>query len=327
MNFLKNLKKPYKVLAPMVGNSELAWRILARRYGADICYTEMVNCDTFIRSKINPLSNRWYTTNKIDRPLIIQICGNDVNKMLKVSLILQEYCDAIDINLGCPQEIARKGNYGSFLMDDLLKVKEIVTVLSNNLKVPVTCKIRIFESIEKSVEYAKMIEQAGCKMLTVHGRTRDQRGLNTGLASWDHIRAIKASLNIPVISNGNIINNSDIDNCVEYTKCDGVMVAETHLYNPLIFIKRHSKTNISIYKEYLNIFLENYNEYDIHTIKSHTFKLLKKFLKQYPEFSEHINLCKTLKDYINLCDVLETFIKDKNVESVYLGMDPYIRKI
>ncbi|WUR03005.1 tRNA-dihydrouridine synthase [Vairimorpha necatrix] len=326
MNFLENFVKPYKILAPMVGNSELSWRKLSRRYGADFCFTEMINCDTFLRSNQNPLSNKFYTTNQEDRPLIIQICGNDISKMLKVSLLVQDFCDAIDINLGCPQEIARRGHYGSFLQDDWELVEKIIKELSTHLKVPVTCKIRIFESIEKSVEYAKMIEKAGCKMLTVHGRQRHQRGVNTGLASWAHIKAIKEALNIPVISNGNIIYNSDIQRCVEYTKCDGVMVAETHLYNPLIFTNIKDKTSVEIYREYLEIYREEYNEYDLGNIKSHTYKILQVFLKEYKEFREEINLCKKLEDYEKISEKIEKFIKEKQVDEKYLRMEPNIRQ-
>lgn len=324
MKFLEKLTKPYKILAPMVGNSELAWRSLARKYGSDICFTEMINCESFLRTKKNPISNHWYTTNQSDRPLIIQICGNDVSKMLETSLIVQEYCDAIDINFGCPQEIARRGNYGSFLQDDWEKITEIVNVLSTNLNVPVTCKIRIFESVEKSVEYAKMIEKAGCKMLTVHGRTREQRGVNTGLASWLHIKEIKSALGIPVISNGNVIYTSDIQACLDFTQCDGIMVAETHLYNPLIF-SDFKKTSVEVYREYLDIFEELYNEYDVSSIKSHSFKLLHIFLKHYPVYREKFNICKKLEDFKNVCSDIEKFIKENDIEEECLEMRPYIR--
>ncbi|KAK6090482.1 hypothetical protein P3W45_000579 [Vairimorpha bombi] len=324
MKFLEKLTKPYKILAPMVGNSELAWRSLARRYGADICCTEMINCESFLRTKKNPISNQWYTTNSSDRPLIIQICGNDVSKMLETSLIVQKYCDAIDINFGCPQEIARRGNYGSFLQDDWIKITEIVSVLSSKLSVPVTCKIRIFESIEKSIEYARMIENAGCKMLTVHGRTREQRGVNTGLASWKHIREIKSALSIPVISNGNIIYTSDIQECLDFTRCDGVMVAETHLYNPLIF-SDIKKTSVEVYREYLDIFEELYNDYDVSSIKSHSFKLLHTFLRSHTTYREKLNICKKLEDFKDICVNIEKLIRMGEIDDECLEMHPYIR--
>lgn len=93
------------------------------------------------------------------------------------------------------------------------------------LDVPVTCKIRIFPSVEKTVRYARMLQEAGCQMLTVHGRLREQRGQATGLADWDQIRAVVEALDIPVIANGNILFHDDIQRCLDYTKACGVMTA------------------------------------------------------------------------------------------------------
>ncbi|EQB60773.1 trna-dihydrouridine synthase 1-like protein [Vairimorpha apis BRL 01] len=235
----------------MVGNSELAYRMLARKYGADFCFTEMVNCEIFLKTKQNPISNMWYTTNELDRPLIIQICGHDELKMLQTSLILQNYCDAIDINLGCPQEIARKGYY----------------------------------------------EKAGAKMITVHGRTREQRGINTGFASWEHIKQIKLNVNIPVIANGGIIYSRHIDECIDYTNCDGIMVAETHLYNPLIF-STIKKSSLEIYEEFLVLHGKYKNKYDLKNIKSHSYKMLQVILKNKPELREELNKCKDLESFL-----------------------------
>lgn len=321
MKFLEKFKRPFKILAPMVGNSELAYRILARKYGADLCFTEMVNCEIFLRSKQIPVSNLWFTTNELDRPLIIQICGHDESKMLRTALILQDYCDAIDINLGCPQEIARRGNYGSFLQDDWDTIKKIICTLSNNLNVPVTCKIRIFESIKRSVEYAKMIEDAGAQMITVHGRTREQRGVNTGFASWEHIRQIKLNLNIPVIANGGIIYERNINECISYTNCDGVMVAETHLYNPLIF-SSVKKSSLEIYKEFLDLHKKFSNKYDLKNIKSHSFKMLQVVLRNKPKLREELNNCKDLEDFFKFYKKLQKLFFE-NEE--YFVFEPYIR--
>ena len=130
-----------------------------------------------------------------DRPLIIQFCGNDPEQLLASAKALEPYCDAVDINLGCPQDIARRGHYGSYLQDEwelIYNLSEstchaitskpltyVVNTLHQNLSVPVTAKFRVFPTIEKTVEYARMLERAGAQILTCHGRTRDQRGHKT----------------------------------------------------------------------------------------------------------------------------------------------------
>ena len=175
----------------------------------------------------------------IDRPLFVQFCANDPDLLLQAARYVEPFCDAIDLNLGCPQGIARKGSYGAFLQEDWGLIYRLINKLHLNLNIPVTAKMRILESREKTLEYAQMILSAGASLITVHGRHRDQKGHKTGLADWSVLRYLRERLPLDTVifANGNILQHGDIYRCLEETHADGVMSAEGNLYDPTIFAK------------------------------------------------------------------------------------------
>lgn len=174
---------------------------------------------------------------KLDRPLFVQFCANKPEDLLDAAQYVAPYCDAVDLNLGCPQGIARSGHYGAFLQEDWDTIYKMINILHKELSIPVTAKMRILETREKTLAYAKMILSAGASILTVHGRRREQKGHNTGIADWKMIRYLRDNLprDTVLFANGNILNSGDLEACLTETGVDAIMSAEGNLSDPTIF--------------------------------------------------------------------------------------------
>lgn len=291
----ESIGSPTKIVAPMVDQSELAWRILSRRHGATLAYTPMFHAKLFAKSE-KYRRDMWCDIDgdpEIDRPLVVQFCANDPSYLLEAAKLVQDKCDAVDLNLGCPQGIARKGRYGSFLMEDWDLIHKLIRKLHDNLDVPVTAKIRIFPEREKTLAYAKMILDAGAQFLTVHGRLREQKGQKTGLADWEMIKYLRGNLPPDTVffGNGNILYPEDIARGMEHIKCDAVMSAEGNLYNPGIFNAETSEEKDKAFprvdkiaREYFEIVKEfKDSQASRIAMKSHMFKILRPFLPHHTD--------------------------------------------
>ncbi|KAF2010977.1 FMN-linked oxidoreductase [Aaosphaeria arxii CBS 175.79] len=266
--FYESIGSPKLVLAPMVEQSEFAWRMLTRSFLPAseqrnlLCYTPMFHSKMFSEmpkyrdSHFQPLKgaipsppDSYHLSQtppsdlhldghpEIDRPLTVQFCSNDPDDFLNAAKHVAPFCDAVDLNLGCPQGIARRGNYGAFLQENWPLISSMIKKLHAELEIPVTAKFRIQETREKTLEYAKMILDSGASIITVHGRRREQKGHNTGLADWTAIRYLRDNLpeDTVIFANGNILQHGDIEQCLAETGADGVMSAEGNLNDPTIF--------------------------------------------------------------------------------------------
>jgi len=253
--FWRRIGSPTRVLAPMVNQSELAFRLLARRHGAQLTYTPMLHATLFATEETYRLSN--FDPHPEDRPLVVQFCGDDPATLLAAARLVEGKCDAVEINCGCPQGIARRGHYGAFLLDEPDLIVAIVEHMAKHLNTPVMVKMRavrprappgcvkgggeVWErtsgegaasssaeeeegsaaqataataaevarvlasdaearAYEATVRLALRLQAAGAAVLTLHGRTKEQKTNNE--CDWRAIATLKRVRRQPSIKAG-----------------------------------------------------------------------------------------------------------------------------
>lgn len=242
--------KSHTVLAPMAGVSDRAYRELCVRFGAAYCVSEMVSSKAL--SFNSKKSEELMEISDLERPCGIQIFGDDPKCMADAAKhALENKPDIIDINMGCPAPKISSNGSGSALMKNPRLCGEIVKAVTAVTDIPVTVKIRKGwddDSVD-AVEVAKICESAGAAAITVHGRTRQQ--YYKPPVDYDIIRAVRESVSVPVIANGDIDSAERAKEVMDITGCDLVMIGRATLGNPWIFSQ-------------INAYLENPN------VKIHT---------------------------------------------------------
>ncbi len=221
------------VLAPMAGITNLPMRLVARECGASLCFTEMVSVNGLVRSGRKSFELLHGT--REDRPLGIQLFGDEPQVLAEGARLADGYGDLIDINMGCPVRKVVNCGAGSALMREPELVAEIISAVRRATSLPLTIKIRIGWHSEEAnfLEIARIAEAEGCDAVTLHPRSRAQ--MFEGKADWTKIAELKRSVKIPVIGSGDLFSAGDIASMLESTGCDGVMVARGALGYPWIF--------------------------------------------------------------------------------------------
>ncbi len=252
------------ILAPMDGFSDLPFRSLCRAFGSSLSYTPFVNAMEILARQ--PRAFRLLDFLPDERPVVFQLFDSDEERLLRAARsVLDLQPDILDINMGCSVRSVAGRGAGAGLLRDPRKVARIISSLSRALPIPITAKIRLGwdDRSHNYLEVARAVADHGGSLIAVHARTRQQR--YTGRADWDAIAAVKASVPIPVIGNGDVQRVEDIRRMRQHTGCDGVMIGRGAIGNPWIFqprdrrqvpsteivatIRQHAQAMVSYYGE------------------------------------------------------------------------------
>lgn len=296
------------ILAPMAGVTNLPFRIICEKFEPGMVCTEMASSKAIFYN--DQKTRRLLNTEGEKRPISFQIFGSDEETMGYTAKYMSKIADIIDINMGCPAPKVVKNGDGSKLLLDLEKAKRIMKVVVENSSVPVTVKIRKGWDKENivAVQVAKIAEEVGISAITIHGRTRSE--FYTGKADWDIIKEVKDSVKIPVIGNGDIVDEETAYQMLEKTGVDGIMIGRGSFGNPWIFRnikhflitgeKLPSPTNserLNIIKEHIDLAVEEKGEIAIKELRKHIAWYTKN-LKNSSEFRNSINMIETKEQLI-----------------------------
>ena len=223
-------------LAPLSGCSDLAFRLIAREYGAKFCFFEMIDAHSLLSP--NPKKFNILKTLEQDTPIAAQLLGIDPAMMLDAAQILLErvHVSFLDVNGACPSKKVVKRGAGAALLNTPAHLAHIIQTLAASLAVPITVKLRVgfnTSDLPALLDLAKLCEASGAAALFVHGRTRVQA--YTGDIDYGAIRAIKHAVTIPVFGSGNIFTPQLAQHMFAETDCDGILVARGAFGNPWIF--------------------------------------------------------------------------------------------
>ncbi len=230
-------------MAPMAGITDSAFRLICRRYGAALVYSEMISAEALSRGHSKTI--KMTSFREQERPIAIQLFGTRPAAFAESVERLENEIrpDFYDLNFGCPAPKIVKNGGGSALLKFPEKIAEIARAVINVAKRPVLAKIRSGWEVgsENALEVAKLLEDCGISAIAVHGRARSQ--MFSGQADWNIISKIKQQVKIPVIGNGDVASGADARRMIEQTGCDLVMVGRAALGNPFLFAEINAALN------------------------------------------------------------------------------------
>ena len=243
-------------LAPMAGVSDPALRIMCKQMGAGLVVTELTSVNAIVakHEQLNSLQKNiteFIEFSPKERPLSVQLFGSNIIALEKAAKIVEPHFDMIDYNMGCPAPHITKQMAGGALLQNADLTRQIFRTLVNTVKKPVSLKMRIGVTEENKtlfLEIAKIAEQEGISMITLHPRTVSQG--YSGHSDWDMIKKLKQNTTVPIVGNGDITSPEIAKTVLDYTGCDYIMIGRGAMGNPFIFEQINDYLEYGVYKQY-----------------------------------------------------------------------------
>ncbi|QOY53111.1 tRNA dihydrouridine synthase DusB [Candidatus Sulfurimonas baltica] len=314
---LENLSfdKPIYVLAPLAGYTDLPFRSVVKKFGADLTVSEMLSSNALAHGSKKTL--HMLEKSPIEDPYSVQIAGADVDVVKRAVEILNEFngIDIIDLNCGCPvPKVVGHGSGSSLLLNLPLMGEIIKTIKETSNKSLTSVKIRLGFEEKNHIDIAKMVEDSGADFLAVHGRTR--AGKFKSAVDYDAIAEIKKAVSIPVIANGDIDSYDKAKWVLEHTGADGVMIGRGAVGAPWIFHQLRTGTkdidkNIKhdIIMEHFDKMIEFYDSYGVAMFRKHTHT----YSKGYRGASALRNSVNSISDIQEYRAVIDDFFKNSEL--------------
>lgn len=273
------------ILSPMDGFSDLPFRLICRELGSAVSYTEFVNVDEIATTrKTDTKAWRKLAFDPSERPMVFQIYGHVVDRLVEVARRLQDLDpgpDVIDLNMGCYVKSVSERGAGSGMLRFPDRIATLFQRLTRDLRLPVTGKIRLGwdDASRNHVTIARILAENGASAIAVHGRTRAQG--YSGNADWDAIAEVAQAVRIPVIGNGDVKTVDDIARLKAHTGCQAVMIGRAAIGNPWIFAGRDREQvtmeeTITLMRRHLALNLEFYGpDYGLTLFRKHAARYLR----------------------------------------------------
>lgn len=304
------------ILAPMAGVTNQPFRMICKEFGPGMVCTEMASSRAIFHD--DKKTNRLLNTEGEKRPISFQIFGSEEETLGYASNYVSQMADIVDINMGCPAPKVVKNGDGSKLLLDLEQAEKIMKVVVKNSRVPVTLKYRKGWDKDNivAVEVAKIAENSGISAITIHGRTRSE--FYSGVADLEVIKQVKQAVKIPVIGNGDVVDEESALRMFEETGVDGIMIGRGSFGNPWIFkrishflqtgekLPEPSKLEkLEVIKKHIALAVQEKGEIAIKELRKHIAWYTKN-LKNSSEFRCSINKIETEQE---LLEKIEEYFK------------------